>query len=77
MIEVPRSSTREMPRLSWDWTGPHVTIRCPNGHFALLDHEIADDGTVSPSVVCPWDGCGFHEFIRLLDWPATRRDRRQ
>lgn len=46
-----------------------VITRCSNGHIgALDDHEIAVDGTVSPSVVCQREGCTFHEFIRLEDW---------
>lgn len=40
-------------------------IACPScGTLGLLDHEIAEDGAVSPSVVCPRDGCGWHEWIR-------------
>jgi hypothetical protein len=42
---------------------------CSNGHRgALDDHVIADDGTVSPSVVCPEKGCGFHDHIQLEGW---------
>ncbi len=35
---------------------------------SLADHEIRPDGTVSPSVVCPGEGCDFHAFIRLGGW---------
>lgn len=46
-----------------------ATVTCPDGHtFTLLDHTIADDGTVSPSVVCPYMGCIFHEFAKLEGW---------
>lgn len=46
-----------------------VAFCCPNGHIGgLSDHEIAPDGTVSPSVVCPEPGCDFHEFIKLEGW---------
>ena len=31
----------------------------------LSDHTIAENGEVSPSVVCD---CGFHRFITLQDW---------
>jgi hypothetical protein len=42
---------------------------CPNGHTgSLTDHTIASDGTVAPSVVCPEDGCNFHEYIQLEGW---------
>ena len=43
---------------------------CPKcGEAAsLFGHTIAVDGTVTPSVVCPQEGCTFHEFIRLEAW---------
>lgn len=46
----------------------YPTIRDSNGDwFGLATHSIAEDGIVSPSVVCPY-GCGFHEFIKLEGW---------
>jgi hypothetical protein len=33
-------------------------------------HTVADDGTVSPSLVCPFAPCTFHEFVKLEGWPA-------
>jgi len=46
-----------------------ATVRCPAGHeMTLSGHTIADDGTVSPSVVCPTKGCTFHEFVTLDGW---------
>ena len=48
---------------------PQQAVCCANGHAAFLDdHEIAADGTVSPSLVCPEDGCDFHEFVKLEGW---------
>jgi hypothetical protein len=47
---------------------PAVKMTCGNGHAALLDHEVDDAGTVSPSVDCPVEGCGFHEFATLEGW---------
>jgi len=46
-----------------------ANLSCPNcGRVASLsDHAIHTDGTVNPSVVCPY-GCGFHEYIRLDKW---------
>ena len=54
---------------------------CPNGHNGTLqDHEIAVDGTVSPSVVCqgypagfrskdaPAEPCTFHDHLKLEGW---------
>jgi hypothetical protein len=43
------------------------------GHFlSIHKHSIAQDGTVSPSVVCPVEKCGFHEFIRLEGWMGSK-----
>ncbi len=58
-----------------EWTERHTNgertarIRCPGcGEFGSLEnHEIAADGSVSPSVVCPTD-CGFHELVKLENW---------
>ena len=45
-------------------------MQCPDGHpGALSDHQIAADGTVTPSVVCPEETCEFHQMIRLVGWP--------
>ena len=44
-------------------------MTCPNGHTASLSgHAIAADGKVSPSVVCPHNGCDFHEYVQLEGW---------
>ena len=56
---------------------------CPQGHAGLIDdHQIAPDGTVTPSVVCegypagfcgpddPGSPCEFHDHIQLKDWKA-------
>ncbi len=46
---------------------------CGNGHIASLSqHKIAPDGTVDPSLECPTTDCGWHERVRLLDWPPPR-----
>ena len=49
-----------------------IVFICPNcqgrgeiSGSAESQHEIAADGTVTPSIVCD---CGFHESIKLLDW---------
>jgi DNA-directed RNA polymerase subunit RPC12/RpoP len=49
-----------------------AAMTCPTcGHmFSLLNHSIAADGSVTPSVVCPWS-CGFHVFVRLNEWSAA------
>ena len=56
------------PGTWWPWHGT-VMLSCTNGHVASLrDHIIAIDGTVTPSVVCPWEGCTFHEWVVLDGW---------
>lgn len=50
--------------------GHKVIIKCPTCDLRLgLTHEISADGTVSPSVVCTHDGCDFHEFVKLANYP--------
>ena len=45
-----------------------AVFACPDcemrGHLRST-HTIAENGDVSPSVVCD---CGFHRFITLQDW---------
>lgn len=49
--------------------GRSASFTCPNGHVGTLsDHDIAADGSVTPSVVCSYDGCDFHEYIQLEGW---------
>lgn len=49
--------------------GRTAHVKCAEGHIASLSgHEIAEDGTVSPSVVCPWEGCDYHEIVQLIGW---------
>jgi hypothetical protein len=46
---------------------------CASGHECALSgrvHRVAADGVVAPSYVCPVAGCGFHVWVRLLDWSA-------
>lgn len=53
---------------------PAVGYTCPNGHAgSLSDHDIAENGMVAPSVVCPAPGCGFHEYIQLEGWPGSEK----
>lgn len=79
MIDIPKGNESEKgtwqpikyePARKMIW----CEFTCPNGHGATLAksiHKIADDGTVSPSLICPRandEGCAFHEFVRLLNW---------
>lgn len=49
-----------------------ATFACPGcGKDVSVDrkvHVVAEDGAVSPSMVCPHIPCSFHEFIRLTRW---------
>lgn len=49
---------------------PTALISCPNcGQFmSLSQHTIAENGEVTPSLVCPHYGCDFHEHITLENW---------
>lgn len=78
VVTIKRDHDGTQPPNSW-WINTlsdgriQVLTRCANGHIGSLDdHTIADDGTVSPSVVCQKPGCNFHEFIRLDEWPRTK-----
>jgi len=51
--------------LSWWRSNYKVWMTCSNGHPAILEHDIAVNGKVSPSVVCIEDECGFHEYVTL------------
>ncbi len=47
----------------------NIVGACNHG-MNIRNHTIASDGTVSPSVVCPHPGCGWHVFVRLVGWAA-------
>ena len=49
----------------WEFRG-RIWIACPNDHQAEIDHDIADDGTVTPSLQCY--GCNFHKNVKLENW---------
>ena len=52
-----------------------VHVRCMGNCgklFTLCDHTIADDGSVSPSVVCPNKNCDWHVYLKLLDWENAK-----
>ncbi len=79
MIGFPRDLTGDFPPGTWrprtrdgvraaNFACPRCGRRAGLGHGS--NHDIAADGSVSPSVVCDSDGCGFHEFIKLDGWEA-------
>lgn len=41
------------------------------GHRTIIrTHKIADDGTVTPSLVCPIQGCDEHVMGTLMEWQS-------
>jgi len=77
LLIIPRDLTGDFPRGTWRLTkrdGFYVAnFSCPRcgargglGHGT--NHTIADDGSVSPSVVCDDAACGYHDFIKLDGW---------
>lgn len=56
------------------WRWKHlIMVTCPKcGVAGILDHEVARDGTVTPSLECVHkQTCGFHEMVRLADWDVN------
>jgi len=49
---------------------PILIFRCPScqRQGALNEHKVDKHGNVTPSVVCPYEDCNFHEWIRLDGW---------
>ena len=71
----PRDEKSRRPltwaRFPWPTGGVVVEATCANGHTGTLSsriHSVDVLGNVSPSYVCPYAGCGFHEIVRLADW---------
>lgn len=59
-----------IPRSDWGKMGKNVYVVCPGCRERYrLDHDVAADGTVSPSLDCPT--CPFHDHVRLAEWEAS------
>ncbi len=58
----------EWVRLTTDDPGPFIC--CPGCKLpaGISSHKIAQNGLVTPSVVCDRPHCDFHEFIQLVGW---------
>lgn len=59
-----------------------LIVSCPRGtkeemHIATLPHGVKEDGTVHPSIVCPYEGCTWHVWGRLLGWQWGERAARE
>ncbi len=75
MIQFKKRYSTTMEPCTWNYlvdrTNEQISasIVCPNGHYGIItDHKIADDGTVSPSVVCSVPSCNFHDHVILKSW---------
>jgi len=78
LIRVPQGDPHdpdpEAPRPVWKPAtrpaGRTAFLKCGGcgESFAISDHDINAAGFVSPSVVCPIGGCGWHVHIVLEDW---------
>jgi hypothetical protein len=75
VVDVPRvagfsDADAAVPPVWWMGDDGVPLIACGGcGLFHRLEGwAIADDGTVSPSVWHNEAQCGWHVFIRLLDW---------
>lgn len=75
MLSVLFDKAGDNPRLTWfmlddtDTGEEEAFMSCSNGHVASFDdHDISEDGTVTPSVQCPVEGCDFHKYVRLQGW---------
>ena len=52
----------------WRRFGLLVLVTCPGcGLEVGLDHDVEDDGRVTPSLNCT--ECAFREFVTLGGWP--------
>lgn len=59
----------------WSTFGRVVFIRCPEcKEKARTDHSVDDFGNISPSVVCPFEGCDFHDYVRLEGWTQRTKN---
>lgn len=73
MIEMPMGNVDEQKGV---WKGARrdgvrtANVSCGKcGRVASLSgHTISADGTVSPSLVCPHEGCDWHVWVRLMVW---------
>jgi hypothetical protein len=64
---VRRSAVLPAPGWGVDAAG-EVWVRCACGEVLDLDHAVAADGAVSPSLWHDDPACGWHVSARLEDW---------
>lgn len=60
----------------WTTGKRKILFACPRcGFIRLLDDDVSPGGQVPAPVQCPGLKCGFHDTIRLLDWPPEETAR--
>lgn len=59
-----------IPKSNWQHFQGTAVVKCLNCNkrATLSKHVIELDGTVKPSLVCPYADCNFHEFVKLEEW---------
>lgn len=70
-----KNEGRDMLPNTWEHAGMETIFICCQDCeqiFVLTDHAIDDEGKVSPSVVCPYKRCNFHNFVQLEDFEDER-----
>lgn len=71
MRECPKDPALQ-PGTWKPWMNGKIFLACPKcGQIGLLDHEVASDGMITPSVQCPKDGC-FHDNVKLVGWEPEK-----
>ena len=79
MKTLIQSTRRDGVMRKGEWRGGQKTgsertalVCCPGcGRISTLSkHTIDPDGTVTPSLVCPFPHCDFHDMVKLADWKA-------
>jgi len=73
-VQIPYEPLPRKVGASSAWTKERgeVWVRCNCGKWLALDHDVAGDGAVSPSLVHEYEdgGCGWHVHAQLLGWPT-------
>lgn len=82
MIEFGRNNSHDDIPLTWrplrislntKLDKRSASIVCSNGHYGILvDHDIDENGVVTPSVVCSEHGCNFHDYVKLVGWKESK-----
>ena len=71
LIPKFEGAPKDAPSPSWFQLYGHTQVKCPQGHYASLNHDIAADGTVTPSLVCPFDPPEhWHIWGQLVDYTS-------